>query len=607
MHGDSPGENSPASAQWPQAPAPAGYPDAAAGPGRGASASARPQPRRPQHPRRRFHVAVAVIVAVVVVVTGGVVKSSFGGSACSSHETVRIAAAPEIAPIIREIGQAWTGRSGHTCANVSVVAADPAEVAKNIAATSRGANGLGAPARTERLPDMWIPDSSIWFDRLRSAGADLPIAVGRSLASSPVVIAVPQPLAATLVTAGTSATWERLTKMAVNGSFRASTVDPARDAASLSALVTLDGSEAAGGKQRRAAEIGFLRSLAADHSSVRVDLIARFPHATDATSLATSIAAAPLPEYEVLDYDKGSPTVPLVPIYGSPRPSSLDYPYALLPGAKQSVSNLIGGFIDRLRGSQFTAALARVDLRDATGTAGPGFGAGLTTVPKVAATAPPTRLEVDRALSLWRIVSQSGRLLTVIDVSGSMKTPVPTADGKTREQVTTAAASGALALMGDDWSYGLWTFSTKLNGNLPYRQLVPTGSLAVQRAAASSALGGIQPTDGDTGLYDTILAAYRKAQANWDPSKSNSVLVMTDGMNANPGGLTRAGLIAALKRIVDPKRSIQIIAVGIGEASRAELTQVTKVTGGGVFITTDSSDISEILLQAIALRPNIED
>jgi Mg-chelatase subunit ChlD len=268
---------------------------------------------------------------------------------------------------------------------------------------------------------------------------------------------------------------------------------------------------------------------------------------------------------------------------------------------------LVGGFFDELRGSRYAAALTRAGLRDALGVAGPGFGVGLPQLPKVTATTQPTRRQVDQALSLWRVVTQSGRILTVIDVSGSMKTPVPNASGKTRERVTTEAAAGTLALLDDDWSLGLWIFSTNLNGALPYRQLVPTGPLAVQRPAVSSALGGIRPTNGDTGLYDTILAAYRQAQARWDASKSNSVLVMTDGENANPGGLTRAGLITALKRTVDPKRTVQIIAVGIGEASRAELLQVTRVTGGGVFTTTDPSDISGILLQAVALRPDIDD
>ncbi|MFI5960118.1 protein kinase [Cryptosporangium sp. NPDC051539] len=604
---DSSGERAPASALWPHAPAFAGSPAASPTSEPGAHAAAVPPPRWGGWlSRRGLYAGVAVVVTLVLVITGGVITKVLGGSACTSHETVRIAAAPEIAPVLREFARSWTGRSGEVCGEVSVVNADPAEVAKNIAAMRQGADGLGAPVRTAELPDVWIPDSSMWLDRLRSAGVDLPIAVGRSLASSPVVLAVPQPQTATLATDGKATTWETLTKTATSGSFRMSILDPAGDAASLSALIALDETESAGSSRRRTAEISLLRTLAAGHSSVRADLIARFPDATDATSLATGLAVAPIPEYELIGYNRGNPGTRLVPVQVTPQPSSMDYPYTLLPGARRGVDELTDDFIAQLNGSQYMAALARSGLRGATGTTGPGFDADPTT-PRKITTTQPTRPQIDRTLSRWRVVAQPGRLLTVIDVSGSMKTPVPTADGKSREQVTKEAAAGALALMGDDWSLGLWTFSTDLNGKLPYRQLVPTGPLAAQRAAISSALGGIQATDGDTGLYDTILAAYRQAQAGWDASKSNSILVMTDGKNANPGGLTRAGLIAALKRTIDPKRSIQIIAIGIGEASRTELTQITQVTGGGVFTTGDSSGISDIILQAIALRPGIND
>ena len=34
---------------------------------------------------------------------------------------------------------------------------------------------------------------------------------------------------------------------------------------------------------------------------------------------------------------------------------------------------------------------------------------------------------------------------------------------------------------------------------------------------------------GDTGLYDTVLAAYREAQRNYNPGRENSVVVVTDG------------------------------------------------------------------------------
>ncbi|HEX2772209.1 MAG TPA: VWA domain-containing protein, partial [Micromonosporaceae bacterium] len=115
----------------------------------------------------------------------------------------------------------------------------------------------------------------------------------------------------------------------------------------------------------------------------------------------------------------------------------------------------------------------------------------------------------------------------------------------------------------------------------------------------------IQPkAGGRTGLYDTVLAAYKAVQEDWEPGRVNSVVLLTDGQNDNASGLSQQQLLANLKRIADPKRPIQVVIVGISsDVSQPELQSITKVTGGGVFVTEDPAKIGDIFLQAIALRP----
>jgi len=198
-------------------------------------------------------------------------------------------------------------------------------------------------------------------------------------------------------------------------------------------------------------------------------------------------------------------------------------------------------------------------------------------------------------------------LLAVVDVSGSMLTPVPTARGATREQVTVEAARNGLGLFDDTWAVGLWEFSTQLDGANDYRQLVSVGPLSDNRQALATALGSLQPKpDGNTGLYDTTLAAYRTVQAGWDPSRVNSVVILTDGQNDDRQGLTLDQLIAQLKQVMDPKRPVQVIAIGIGtDVSEAELKRITDTTGGGTFVAPDPSKVGDIFLKAIALRPGV--
>jgi hypothetical protein len=196
-------------------------------------------------------------------------------------------------------------------------------------------------------------------------------------------------------------------------------------------------------------------------------------------------------------------------------------------------------------------------------------------------------------------------MLAVIDVSGSMTEPVPTAGNASREQVTVESARKGVSLFDDSWALGIWIFSTQMDGATPYKELMPIGLLANQRQDAIAALATIQPKNlGATGLYDTVLAAYKTVQNGWDPSRVNSIVLMTDGKQEDPSSkLTLDGLVAQLKSIMDPNRPIQVIALGIGPGvSEAELNQITSTTGGGTFLVPDPAKIGETFLKGIALR-----
>jgi hypothetical protein len=548
---------------------------------------------------------LAVLVVAVGLGWGGyrlVTKPS-----CSSRVTLHVAAAPEIAPIITSTGNAWSAsQHSGTCVTVAVDSSDPADVAAAIAGQRGGVvEGLGQANGKAQVPDVWIPDSSTWLQRIRAVNADLVPADAQSVAQSPVVLAVPQPLAKQqLGWPDAKLTWAALLQKMTGGGLKAGIVDPARDASGLSGLLALSAAAAAaGGPNAQQETVAALRGLANNRSTVRADLVGRFPRSADATALAGGLTAAPLPEQAVIAYNAAQPPVPLAPVFLNPSPAPLDYPYAVLSTATNQAVSEANDLLGQLAGTAYRNELAQHGLRAADGSAGAGFKAGPGAPAKVAAAPAVDPAVLGQMLNTWSAVTQPGRILAVLDVSGSMKTAVPTAGNKTREQVTVQAAAAGLGLFGDDWSVGLWTFSTKLKGNIPYRQLVPISPLSTQRTALNTALSQVAPTSGDTGLYDTVLAAYKAVQTNWDPGKVNSIVLMTDGQNDNPGGLTLDQLTSQLQKIADPQRKVQLIAIGIGEASQAELTKITQVTGGGVFIASDPSKIGQIFLQAIALRP----
>jgi hypothetical protein len=564
------------------------------------------------HRKSRWSQGVLLVAAGAVVVlavgVGWIGYRQLSHQACSGKVTVTVAAAAEIAPAVQAGANQWSAGQSGTCTSVAVTATESGDMAAAVAG-QRGVtlNGLGQAGGKTPVPDVWIPDSSTWLSRVRTAGADLVPAQATSIAQSPVVLAVPQPVAASLGTPGTKPTWAALLqKMTTGTGIKAGIVEPGRDAAGLNSLLTLRTVAAALGPGAQEAIVAALRALAANRSTLRADLLARFPRAADPAALTTALTAAPLPEQAVIAYNAAQPAVPLAAVFVDPAPAALDYPYAVMPGARAEARSAAIRLLAALSGPGYRDQLAKQGLRAADGTTGAGFKAGPGAPVGPLPAAPPTNQAlVDQTLATWAALIQPGQILAVLDVSGSMLTPVPTAGGATREQVATKAAAGGLKLLDDSWAIGLWIFSTNVDGTKPYKELVPLGPLASQREQMLAALGTVAANPrGNTGLYDTVLAAYQNVQEHWDGGKVNSVVLFTDGINDNPGGMTLDQLLAQLRKIADPHKRVQVIVLGMGtDVAKPVMKKITDVTGGDVFIATDPANIGKIFLQALALRP----
>ena len=78
-----------------------------------------------------------------------------------------------------------------------------------------------------------------------------------------------------------------------------------------------------------------------------------------------------------------------------------------------------------------------------------------------------------------------------------------------------------------------------------------------QRAKLAFSLGTLRTKlGGDTGLYDTVAAAYEAAVRDYVPKANNLIALCTDSVNDDPvGGLDLAGLWTALADLGSPERS----------------------------------------------------
>jgi hypothetical protein len=563
---------------------------------------------------RAFTVALTVIVLMAGAVFGyrQLTSGDGGDGACSDPLLLAVAVAPELVSAVQATATEWARGDftvGDRCIAVDVTAADPADMAGTIAARANvGLAGIASTGGQQpKVPNVWIPDSSTWLQRLRAAGQDLAPASAPPIARSPVVVAMPQPVAGTLGWPQAKLTWNDLLKRMTTGSgLRAGIVEPTRDAAGLAGLVSIAvAANAAGGSSGQQATAAALRGLVVGRSTVRDDLLQRFPRTADAAGLAGGIAAAPLSEQAVNAYNAKSPAVPLAAVYVEPASPALDYPYTIIPGGDADRTAAAEALMGALTGDQFRDRLAANGLRAADGSTGKGFPAAPGAPAAGGQGGAVAELAVvDRILATWTAMTAPARTLAVLDVSGSMLRPVPTAGNATRMQVTLEAARRGLALFDDTWSLGLWLFSTELDGAKDYVQLVPVGPLSSQRQQVLGALGTVQPkSNGDTGLYDTILAGYQALQNGWEPGMINTLIMMTDGENDDANGLSLEQLLGELGKLKDPKKPVRVLLITIGpDVAPGGLKPITDLTSGAVFAAPDPAKIGEIFLQAITTR-----
>jgi hypothetical protein len=563
-------------------------------------------------------------MAIVVVLGGSYVGyQRLSDSGCTGSVRLTVAAATEIASAVEQTAQRWTQDGANvngTCVAVTVNPVNPATMAAAVASEHKVTlTGLGAAPESVKVPDVWVPDSSTWLLRLKQEAPGFVPTDGKPIAQSPVVVAMPQPIAEQAVDwPNKKLTWKSLlATVTTSTQLRVGTVDPSRDAAGLAGLLAL-GQAAGAGPQAQQVKVGALKALAQSSSALRDDLLQKFPHSADANDLATSLSAAALSEEDVVAYNAEKPPVPLVALYLDPSPPPLDYPYAIMPEVDLQKSAAAQGLRQQLSTATFKNALATAGLRAADGTVGSGFArplgapdaspAATSSSGKSTGGSAASGLDasaLSQALGSWAAITLPGRVLAVFDVSGSMLEPVPTAGGADRATVTRGAASGGLALFDDKWAVGVWLFSTDMDGKKPYKEIVPISPLASNRQKLQDSIKQIRPkADGQTGLYDTLLAAYQNVQNSWQPGKINSVILFTDGENQNKEGISQGTLVSKLKALNDPKRPVRVVIVGIGNGvNRNELETIVKPTSaGGVFIAEDPAKIGEIFLEAIASR-----
>jgi Ca-activated chloride channel family protein len=609
--------------------------------------------------RRRRPTALLAAACILLVLALGVAgfvaffNQPARSLACRSGSLpLQVAVSPDQAEVITQAASEYERRRpavDDRCVLVRVRGTDSAEAA---AALSAGWDEAGQGPR----PDVWVPASSAWALQvaLRQQATKQPVLIPFEMpkvATTPMVMAMPKPMAEALGWPKSSLGWGDLLGAASKpdgwaafrrpewGAFKLGKTDPNLSTPGMEALIgavfaatgqtselsveTLKRQE----DQVRRVILGLERAPGQD-ADTPATFLANLQRADQAGQALDFVSAVPLDEKSVWDYNRGNasgfeeggerekPRVPLVALYPKEGTLEADHPWVVLraPWVDDTKRQAAAGFLAYLHSEPIQARFQQAGFRSSNGLPGPELSQanGLLPDQPTRVLAPPAPKVVAAALESWNNARKRSNVLAVYDVSGSMKEEVPGTGGRTKMDLVKQAAGQALGLFAPETNLGTWVFSSNLAGTRDWAESVPIGPTnaklpngKARREVLAQALARLQATNGDTGLYDTTLAAFRAVQRSYAPQRINIVVLLTDGINDDPtGGINRTELLRRLKAEQDKERPVRIITVAYGaNADVTSLRLIAQATDGLAFVSRDPRDILRVFTDAISKLP----
>jgi Ca-activated chloride channel homolog len=610
--------------------------------------------------RRRRPTALLAAACILLVLALGIggfmvfVNQPAQSLACRSGSLpLQVVVSPDQAGVVSQAAAEYERRRtavDDRCVDVQVRGTDSVEAA---AALSSGWDEAAHGPR----PDVWVPASSVWAMQvaLRQQASKQEVVVPLEypkVATTPTVMAMPQPMAEALGWPRNPLGWKELLGAVAEqktwrefghpewGAFRLGKTDPNLSTPGLAALIaavftatgqtselsveTLVKQE----DQLRRLILGLERAPGQD-ADTPATFLANLQQADRAGQALEFVSAVPLDEKSVWDYNRGNasgledgggqrdkPEVPLVAIYPEEGTLEADHPWLVLraPWVDEAKQRAAASFLDYLRSEPIQTRFQEAGFRTSEGRPGPQLSqaSGLLPDQPTRVLAPPAPKVVAAALESWNAARKRSNVLAVYDVSGSMKEEVPGTGGRTKMDLVKSAAGQALGLFAPETNLGTWVFSTNLAGGRDWAESVPIGPTnarlpngKIRREVLAEALARLQATDGDTGLYDTALAAFRAVQRSYAPERLNIVVLLTDGINDDPGGgISRAELLRQLKAEQQENRPVRIITIAYGaNADATSLKLISDATGGLAYVSRDPSDILRVFTDAITKLP----
>jgi Ca-activated chloride channel family protein len=607
--------------------------------------------------RRRFLLWTSAIAIVVLVGAIGAVSTMIVTALAAPRDDIAAAPAATAEALVFPDDEPAAVAGAGRCIAVPVVSSfENAEMVANLVAgynaQPRDVNGLcvsvsstrdksGVVAETaaagfaevapEQRPTVWLPDASTWLSLARANGGDAVVPEGAtSVASSDIVLAMPEPLAQAIGWYESAPSWQDVFAAAGDatlwsdlghdewGAFKLGKTSPlvatSGEAAMFASFGTAEGSidelSAAGVGDASVQDVVREHELATSHYMATPEhFLWHARQAEQSGSAADFLSAVIVDEKSVWDYNRGitsrdgvtreagePPAEKLVPIYPSDGFYTADNPAVALTGdwVDADEAAAAADFVRYAGTAQGQQIVRESGYRDLNGELDP----GVASVAKLAESpegglALPEEDVVAAVNTAFPEVRKRAQVLFLMDVSGSMDEPISATETKL------SAAKDAIALALDHFTagdnVGLAAFAQDANGALVPGVVSPIADIGSSRDAFLGSLSGLRSL-GDTPLYQAVdMFATQQAQS-WSPDRITAVVVLSDGENDTNTPTIGADQMLSNLGNLHHSTPVLVFTLAYGaDADVATLQSISSATGAHYYDATDPTKVKGVL------------
>lgn len=522
------------------------------------------------------------------------------------------------------------------------------------AATTLLAEGWPDAELNGPQPVVWSPASSAWGAILNQRLADRgqPPMVGdfQPFMLTPLVIAMPRPMAEALGWPDTPLGWADILELARSGggwgdfghpewgAFRLGKTNPNFSTSGLSALIaqtyaatgTTSGLSLEDLASASVAEFNEgVESAVVHYGDITQTFLNNLYRADQRGSGLSYVSAVAVEEKSVVDYNTGNPDgvldpgeeprpprVPLVAIYPEEGTLFSDNPYIVLDApwvddVEREGAERFGEFVQEPDNQRKV-----LEFGFRPGNPEVALGEPITAANGLDPAQPQTTLEIPEPpvmigiLDRWEDQRKKARVLLLIDISGSMGDPAAPGDpgGPTKLDLAKEAAVEAMELFNPEDEIGLRVFSTNLGDgqDQEFLDLVPIGPAGEQRESVQTRIRSLFPTNA-TPLYTAVQSAYETSLEGFDPARINAVVVLSDGRNddgtTSDDDAQLETLLGALRAGTEGQatRPVRVFPIAYGtDADQTALRRIAEASNSAVYTATDATTIGRVFTAVIS-------